>query len=480
MSVTSSSPPVPSAPEFDSARPGGLAALGLCVLLSALGGSVATVTLPSLVQDFGQPATAVQWVVVAYLLALTTLVVGAGRLSDLLGRRRLLLAGTALFLLASLLAALAPGLWCLVAARAVQGAGAAVMMAVSMAMVGDVIPKERTGRAMGLMGTLSAIGTACGPSLGGLLIGIRGWPLVFLAVAGVAAVVWGLAALTLPQDRPRQAARPPFDGRSMTVLVVALGCYALAMTGTGAGGADLPLRGGLLVAAALFAGLTVWSLRRSPAPLIRLDLLADPTLRRSLPMGFIVSAVMMTTLVAGPFYLTQAVGLSAVQAGLVMSAGPVMSALSAAPAGRLADRFGADRVTRWGLAAMLAGCAALSAQAGVGGWGGYVAALLVLTPGYALFQTANNTGVMRGRAADQRGVVSGLLNLSRNLGLVTGASALGAVFLWGAGGAVSSPAAAASGLRMAFGLAWGLVAVALLLARSSAKSALPADDPVLQ
>lgn len=455
-----------------------LMALGLCVLLSALGGSVATVTLPSLAQGFSQPVAAVQWVVVAYLLALTTLVVGAGRLSDLWGRRRLLLTGTGLFLLASLLCAAAPDLWGLVAARALQGAGAAVMMAVSMALIGDVIPSGRTGRAMGLMGTLSAVGTASGPSLGGLLIQAWGWPPVFVAVAAVAAVVWGLVVLSVPADRRTATARPPFDGRSMALLVVMLTGYALAMTGAGEMG--LALRGGFLAIAVVFAGLVLWSLRRSPSPLIRLDLLGDPVLRSSLLAGFLVSAVMMTTLVAGPFYLMQGVGLTAAQVGLAMSSGPVMSALSAGPAGRLADRFGADRVTRWGLAGMVAGCAALAVQAGSGDWAGYVLALLVLTPGYALFQTANNTGVMRGRAADQRGVVSGLLNLSRNLGLVTGASAMGAVFLWGAGGAVTSAAAAASGLRVAFGLALGLVAVALLLARGTGKSALPADDPALQ
>ncbi|GAB3125101.1 MFS transporter [Novispirillum itersonii] len=461
MSAISSSSP---------ARPGVLAALGLCVLLSALGGSVATVTLPSLALGFGQPVAAVQWVVVAYLLALTTLVVGAGRLSDLWGRRRLLLAGTGLFLLASLLCAAAPDLWLLVAARILQGAGAAVMMAVSMALIGDVIPKDRTGRAMGMMGTLSAIGTACGPSVGGLLIQAWGWPLVFLAVAAVAAVVLGLVLLSVPKEPGKDGPHPAFDLRSMGLLVVALAGYALAMTGTG--GMDLSVRGGLLAGAAVVSGLVLWSLRSSPAPLIRLDLLRDPTLRGSLLMGFLVSAVMMTTLVAGPFYLTQGIGLTAAQVGVAMSSGPVMSALSATPAGRLVDRFGADRVTRWGLSGMLIGCGGLAVQAGIGGWGGYVLALLVLTPGYALFQTANNTGVMRGRAADQRGVVSGLLNLSRNLGLVTGASAMGAVFLWGAGGAVTSAESAASGLRVAFGLALGLVTVALLTARVRSKISL--------
>jgi len=147
-----------------------LAGLSLSMLLSSLGISSANVALPTLVQAFNASFQHVQWIVLAYLLAITTLIVGAGRLGDIIGRRRLLLAGLILFTLASALCALAPTLGLLIAARAAQGAGAAVMMALTMAFVGETVPKEKTGSAMGLLGTMSAIGTALGPSLGGFLI----------------------------------------------------------------------------------------------------------------------------------------------------------------------------------------------------------------------------------------------------------------------------------------------------------------------
>jgi MFS family permease len=129
-----------------------LASLSLSVLLSSLGTSSANVSLPTLAHIFGASLKQVQWIVIAYLLAITTLIVSVGRLGDLTGRRRLLLAGIALFTAASGLCGIAPTLPLLIAARAIQGLGAAVMMALTMAFVGETVPKERTGSAMGLLG----------------------------------------------------------------------------------------------------------------------------------------------------------------------------------------------------------------------------------------------------------------------------------------------------------------------------------------
>src|SRR5882757_3137985 len=157
-----------------------LASLSLSMLLSSLGTSIANVGLPTLARAFDASFQQVQWIVLAYLLAITTLIVSVGKLGDIAGRRRLLLAGIVLFTLASVLCGLAPTLWLLTAARAAQGLGAAIMMALAMAFVGETVSKERTGSAMGLLGTMSAIGTALGPSLGGVLIAGPGWRAIFL------------------------------------------------------------------------------------------------------------------------------------------------------------------------------------------------------------------------------------------------------------------------------------------------------------
>ncbi|MFC9330128.1 MFS transporter [Kitasatospora sp. NPDC057015] len=443
-----------------------LAGLSLSMLLSSLGTGIANVGLPTLAQAFDASFQEVQWVVLAYLLAVTTLIVSVGRLGDLVGRRRLLLAGITLFTAASVLCGLAPSLPLLIAARVAQGLGAAVMMALTMAFVGESVPKARTGSAMGLLGTMSAIGTALGPSLGGALIAGPGWRAIFLVNAPLGVLTLLLARRHLPADRPGAArGRAAFDRPGTLLLALTLGAYALAMTlGHGAFG---PLNLLLLVAAAAGVALFVRVEAASASPLIRPAMFRDRVLSASLGMSALVSTVMMATLVVGPFYLARTLGLGEARVGLVLSVGPLVAAVAGVPAGRVADRFGARRMTALGLTAIACGALLLSVTPATLGIPGYLAPIVVVTAGYAVFQTANNTAVMADVRPEQRGVVSGMLNLSRNLGLVTGASVMGAVFALASATTdvtTAHPDAVATGMRVTFAVAAVLVVVALALA----------------
>ena len=189
-----------------------LIGLALSTVLASLATSSANVALPTLAQAFSASFQAVQWVVLAYLLAITTLIVSAGRLGDMIGRRRLLLAGIFLFTFASLMCGIAPTLALLIGARAAQGIGAAIMMALTMAFVSEMVPKAKTGSAMGLLGTMSAIGTALGPSLGGVLIAGLGWRALFLVNLPLGTLTFFLAMRHLPADRQAPPAdRPGYD-----------------------------------------------------------------------------------------------------------------------------------------------------------------------------------------------------------------------------------------------------------------------------
>ncbi|MDA5283024.1 MFS transporter [Streptomyces sp. Isolate_45] len=446
-----------------------LAGLSLSVLPASLGTSIAHVGLPAMATAFDASFQAVQWIVLAYLLALTTLIVSAGRLGDLVGRRRLLLGGILLFTAASLLCAAAPTLGLLIAARAAQGLGAAVMTALAMAFVAGTVPKERVGRAMGLLGSTSAIGTALGPSLGGFLISGVGWQALFLVGVPPGLLALHLVRRHLPCDPPRSAAAPVgFDHPGTLLLALTLGAYALAVT-LGQGGFDA-VNAALLVAAACGAALFVRVEARAASPLIRPSAFRDPVLGPGVVAGVLVSTVMMTTLVVGPFHLTLGLGLPGALAGLVLASGPVVAALTGVPAGRLADRFGAHRTTVSGLAAMAVGTASLAVLPAGAGVFGYLVPLVVVTAGYAVFQTANNTAVMAGVPADRRGVVSGVLNLSRNLGLITGASVMSAVFAFASGAAditTAGPASVAAGTRITYAVAAGLTVLASAVAAGS-------------
>lgn len=446
-----------------------LTGLSLSMLLSSLGISIANVALPSLTRAFAASFQEVQWVVLAYLLVITALIVGVGRMGDVVGRRLLLQAGIAIHTLASIACGVSTILGVLIVSRAMQGVGAAIMMALTMAFVGSIVPKEKTGNAMGLLGTMSAVGTALGPSLGGLLIAGFGWRAIFLINLPLGVLAFFLSRHHLPADRKNAGDnRPRLDHAGTALLTLTLSAYALAMTlGRDRFG---PLNVSLLLASAAGVGLFLRVEMKAAFPLVQLSLFRDHRMSANLAMSGLVSTVIMTTLVVGPFYLSRALGLDAPLVGMTMSVGPLVAALTGVPAGRFVDTMGTKRMTLAGLVGMAGGGFILSMLPITTGVGGYIAGLVIITSGYALFQTSNNTAVMTLTAPEHRGVTSGMLNLSRNLGLITGASVMGAVFSHAAGTNLMAPAAAAdiaAGMRFTFGIAAGLSIVSLAIALTS-------------
>jgi len=276
-----------------SSRRLALAALLLSTLLGALGASIANVGLPALSAHFGAPYARIQWIVLAYLLASTAMALVAGRLGDRVGRRRVLLGGIVLFGAASGACALAPSLPLLVAARALQGAGAAAMLVLSLPFAAEA--GGRSGRTIGLLGSVSAAGTTLGPAIGGILLGGYGWPALFLAPVPLGALAFACAWRGLPAG-PGPAGQP---------------------------GARAALPWGALLA------------------------------------NGSMTAIVMAILVIGPFHLTRSLGLGSAATGLAMACGPLAAALAGAPAGRAVDRHGARAAARFGLACAAAACALL-------------------------------------------------------------------------------------------------------------------------
>jgi MFS family permease len=223
----------------------------------------------------------------------------------------------------------------------------------------------------------------------------------------------------------------------------------------------------LLVLAAVSVILFIRIEARTTTPLIKMVMFRNQVLTSSLIMSALVATVMMATLVVGPFYLARALELETALVGLAMSVGPVVATFSGVPVGRTTDRFGAQRITIAGLVLMLFGTLAIAAIPTNFGVPGYLAPLVITTVGYMLFQTANNTAIMTKLHADQRGVISGMLSLSRNLGLIMGASLMGAIFAFASATTdVTSapPDAVASGMRVTFFVAGTLIAIALAIA----------------
>ena len=448
-----------------------LTGLSLAILLSQLGTGIVNVGLPHMVTAFGTSFGAVQWVVVSYLLVVTALIVGVGRFGDQLGKKRLYLAGLVIFMAASVTCALAPSLPVLIAGRAVQGLGGAIIMALSFAFVGEVFPRGRTGFAMGVLSTMVSFGIALGPSLGSLALAAFGWPAMFWLNLPFGLLAFVLISRYLPTavdapKHPMPATR--FDWLGTALFAATLAAYCLAMTLSGSRGFADPLVLQLIVAA--LAGLVLFLAAqvKTATPLLRLAMFRNLLLSASMAMSVLIYAVMMATLVLGPFFLAKVAGLDTRSVGMAMTVGPIAAALTGVPAGYVADRFGARKTMVAGIGLFTVGTFGMAQLTVSNGLPVYIAAILLISIGLAFFQTPNNTAVMADARPEQRGLVSGLLALSRNLGLVTGASLMGAVFALAVGGdsATAAPEAIAHGMRIVFewGGAMGVLALLLALA----------------
>lgn len=380
--------------------------LGLSMLLASLGTSIANIALPTLAEVFLLPFIQVQAVVIGYLISLTITVVIAGRLGDRYGCKSMLIVGLIIFSLASLLCSVAPSLWILVAARSFQGIGAAFLMTLAMALTRQTVSKSQLGRAMGMLGTISALGTALGPVLGGFLIVVSGWQSIFglqFILAGIAII---LARVLLPNDYIKK---------------------------------QIP-------------ALT--------------SLQTDQNITPNLMVNLLVAAVMMSTLVIGPFYLSLGLNLDQIQVGLIMGIGPVVAILSGIPSGRLVDRWGSRYIVITGLIFLIIGSSMLAILPKLMGISGYIMPIIILTSGYQLFQAANNTMTLADVPKARQGMVSGLLSLSRNMGLIIGASMMGAIFSFGVGTNQLTQATALAiidGMQLTFICAGALMVVGLLI-----------------
>jgi MFS family permease len=443
-----------------------LLALAAATLTASLGISVASVLLPTLIHSFSATVSNVQWVVLAYLMSVTITIVSAGRLGDLFGHRRVLIWGLVIFSTASVASATSPNLGVLIASRVVQGFGGAIMIALAMSLARNLVASDRLGTAMGLLGTTSAIGTALGPSLGGALLVWGDWRMAFWLLTCVAFVTLILTVTWIPQSsHPRDVSWTKMDFPGTLVLAIGLAAYGGATSG---GVAGIPVSSGALLAISMIAFILFGFIEtRVASPLVPMTLLRDLRTSAGFAMNILIATAMMATLVVGPFFLAFSLGLNDALIGLVMAVGPAVAAFSGLPAGRLTDRLGAQRVMVIGVVQVLLGLLCLAFLPRYFGVGGYVAALFVLTPAFQMFLAANNTAVLAAALKDQHGRLSGLLGLSRNIGLMTGASAMSSLFVLVLGTGDAAQASAkevANAFSITFISASGLMLITLVLA----------------
>ena len=449
-----------------------MAAVAMGIFLATIDGSIVNVALPTLVREFNTEFPVVQWVVLGYLLTVTTLMLSVGRLGDMIGKKRPYAAGFVIFTLGSVLCGLAPSVYWLIAFRVLQGIGSAMMMALGMAIVTEAFPPSQRGKALGFLGTMVSVGIVLGPVLGGLIIGSLSWRWIFFVNLPIGIVGTWMVIRFVPTLRPAGGQR--FDLLGAAALFFGLGSLLLALTlGQGRGFTD-PVVLALFAASLVFLVLFITIERRIKDPMIDLGLFQNRLFNINLITGFCIFVSMAGTIILMPFYLENVLGYDPRSVGFLLAIVPITLGISAPLSGALSDRVGTRPITVAGLFIILVGFLALSTLSADTTALGFVLRFLPIGIGIGIFQSPNNSAVMGSVPRSRLGIASGLLSVTRTLGQSTGIAVLGAI--WAsrvlaragqdlAGGATAADASAqVAGLNDTFAVTVVLISFALLLA----------------
>ncbi len=437
-----------------------LAIIGAGTLVVPLD-TMVNVAFPHIVAAFGIAVPTIQWVVICYVLVHASLMLVCGRLGDLFGYRRVFLIGCAWSAVAFVLCATAQTYAWLLAARGMQGVGAALVLSVGPALATGAFAEVQRARVLGLYTMMFAIGSAAGPVLAGALIGEWGWSAVYAIRVPVALVAFALAWL-LPRGEV-VARHAGFDVIGGILLFAAMASGLLALDQLQLGGGPVALL--LYASAAVVAAATfVRQQRRAVSPLIALRYFRDVRLVRALVTATGLNFAGFSILLLGPFLLVRVAALSPIESGALLAASPLGMMIMAPLSARIAARIGMNQLTRLGLAVTATGLAML----GFGAAGVPVMAvgMFVQGVGQGLFQVANFDIVTSALPPRDRGVAGSLAMLTRTVGIVFGATLLMLLMRMLAdmatGPGVSDAAAMVAGIQGTYRIA-ALVPLALLL-----------------
>jgi DHA2 family multidrug resistance protein-like MFS transporter len=396
----------------------------LGIVMAVIDGAIANVALPTIAQDLHASPSFSVWIVNGYQLAITISLLPLASLGEIIGYRRVYLAGLALFTFASLLCALADTLTLLTLARIVQGFGAAGIMSVNAALVRFTYPRNQLGRGIGINALVVAVSAAVGPTLAAGILSVGNWPWLFAVniPVGIAAVLVGRRALPHTPKAPH-----PFDWRGAILSALTFGIGIAAIAGAGHGEAPFLFLAEFAVAA-IACTILVRRELSAASPLLPVDLLRIPIFALSICTSIASFCAQMLAFVALPFYLQDRFGYSAVEIGLLITPWPIGVAFTAPVAGWLAERYPAGLLGGIGLLIFAGGLAALALMPPHPTVVDIVWRMALAGAGFGLFQSPNNRTMIAAAPRERSGGASGMLGTARLLGQTLGA-ALVAVLL---------------------------------------------------
>ena len=397
---------------------------------SAVLGSLDTsvnIAFPAMTADFGLDVTAMQWVVVSYVLTYASLLLGCGKIADVWGHSRVLSWGLIASAAAFLLCGLAPTFPLLLGARVVQGIAVALIFAAAPALATLSVPPQARGRVLGIFQMSAAVGFALGPLVGGLLVGSVGWRAVYIFRV-VPALVLGWLAFRQTPSATRRAAQAAFDAPAILTLAGGIAGLLLALSRGPAVGWTSPLVLTLLGLSGLSFALFVKVEQRAHPPVVDLSLFRSPAFALANALNVLANGAMFAIWLLVPHYLVQVLRYPETTAGLVLVATPLATALVAPLAGVLADRLGTRLLSSVGLGLEACGLWLMSALHGETATLPVVLTLGLVGAGIGLFQVPNMSFVMGAIPRDQQGVAGGMSQMMRTLGVVLGVTGASTLF----------------------------------------------------
>jgi EmrB/QacA subfamily drug resistance transporter len=414
-------------------RRGLLLVVGLGTLLGALSGSSAMLALPKISAHLGLDVGSTGWIITSFLIVMTVLLLPVGRVSDMIGHRRMYLTGFVVFGVASILCGLAPTFWLLLAARVLQAMGGAMVVAPGPALLTTTFPSSERGNALGMLATATYIGLSAGPFVGGWVLAVLDWRWVFFMNVPIALIVIVAGNVCLPRVERKRSGKQTFDVPGLATLALGLPPVMLALSQGSTWGWTSPPVLGCAAAGVLLLATFVLLERRGADPLLDLDLFRS----RSFACATLSAVGNYTSLFIPifllPFYLVDALELEPWSAGLVLTSQPVVMALVSTPSGRLSDRVGHRGPTTVGLVILAAGVGLLSLLGPDShpGWAALYWAISGL--GTGIFVSPNSSALMGSAPHGRQGVAGAVLAVARSLGMMMGV-AIAAIVFAGAGG----------------------------------------------
>lgn len=401
--------------------------ISIGVFIFALDVYIVNLALPIMVEALHTSFATIQWVVLSYLLAIAVFVLSAAKLGDMLSKKRLYIIGLTVFTISSLLCGLAPTVSWLIAFRFLQGIGAAFLSGLGTAMIVEVFPPEQRGLGLGIRAGVFGLGIMMGPTVGGVLISLGDWPLIFLINVPIGIVGIFMVAHLVPPSTVT-GAKQSFDTIGTLLLTVTLTCFTLGITLLQSQGIDSITAFVLLILSAISLVGFLAVEAKILEPMLNLKIFASLEFSLGLGLRFLGNFVMAGAIFMLPFFLEWVKHYPTEQAGLLLAVPPIIIMVTAPIAGILSDRFGTRSISLIGLVLMATGCWLLSTFNTELTILHYVVAIIPYGLGVGFFQSPNNSAIMGAAPKGQLGVASGLLSLSRILGQTVAVPLVGALF----------------------------------------------------